>query len=148
MKTRLALALIVAASLAISGCATAGGPSPTPSGPASSGPAATPTPPAPTPTPIAADVAGPTDAAALVIATDPRFAGAIELTPDIIGASRWWEAEALDDGAYRITLTVGWGDCPAGCINRHTWIFEVTADGQVTLIEESGDAVPEGSLPE
>jgi len=148
MKTRLALALVVAASLAFAGCAAGGGQSPASSGPASSGPAPTPTAPAPTPTPIAADVAGPADAAALVIATDPRFAGAIELTPDIIGASKWWEAEALDDGAYRITLTIGWGDCPAGCINRHTWIFEVTAVGQVTLIEESGDAVPEGSLPE
>lgn len=143
MKTRFALVLVVAASLAVAGCATGGGGSPEPSAPTP-----TPTVPAPTPTPIAADVASPADAAALVIATDPRFNGAIELTPDIIGASKWWEAAPLADGAYRITLTIGWGDCPAGCINRHVWVFEVTADGGVTLIDESGDEVPAGSLPE
>ena len=82
------------------------------------------------------------DAAALVIATDPRFSGAIELTPDIIGASKWWKAEALPGGGYRIELTVGWGDCFAGCIERHVWTFDVDATGGVTLVSESGDPVP------
>jgi hypothetical protein len=148
MKTRLALVLVVtlstlvACSTDVGGGSPSGSPTPTPT------PAPTPTAPAPSPTPVAADVASAADAAALVIATDPRFTGAVSLTSDLIGASKWWEAEALADGAYRITLTIGWGDCPAGCINRHAWVFEVTAEGLVTLLEESGDPMPEGSLPE
>ena len=102
--------------------------------------------PRPTPTPIVAPVATPADAAAIVIASDPRFVGAIQLTPDIIGASKWWKAEPLSSGGYRIELTVGWGDCPAGCINRHVWTFDVDATGGLTLVSESGDEVP-SNLP-
>ena len=100
-----------------------------------------------TPTPIAVHVATPEEAAALVIASDPRFAGMIKLSPDIIGASRWWEAAALADGGFQIMLTIGWGDCPSGCIDRHSWVYRVTADGLVTLESETGDPMPAGSLP-
>jgi len=82
------------------------------------------------------------DAAAIVIASDPRFAGAIELTPDIIGASKWWTAEPLAGGGYRVELTIGWGDCPAGCINRHVWTFDVDPRGGITRVGDSGDPVP------
>jgi hypothetical protein len=149
MKTRLPVIVIVALASVLAACSTGAGRSPASSSPVAS-PSSPPgsTSPAPTPTPIAADVASPEDAAALVIATDPRFEGAISLTSDIIGASKWWEAEALPDGAYRISLTIGWGDCPAGCINHHVWVFEVTAAGSLTLLEESGDAVPDSGLPD
>jgi hypothetical protein len=114
---------------------------------AACGPAATTAPSAapslrPTPTPIAAVVATPADAAALVIATNPLFAGAIPLTPDVIGASKWWEATPLAGGGYTVVLTVGWGDCPSGCISRHVWTFEVKADGGVRLVSETGEPVP------
>jgi hypothetical protein len=125
----LALAAVLAA--AVAGCGGAASPSPTGS----------PTE-RPTPTPIARPVVTPADAAALVIASDPRFAGTIELTPDIIGASRWWTAEPLPAGGYRVVLTVGWGDCPAGCIERHTWTYDVTPAGELTLVDESGPEVP------
>ena len=39
-------------------------------------------------------------------------------------------------------LTIGWGDCPAGCIERHVWTFDVDANGGLTLVSESGDEVP------
>ena len=96
----------------------------------------------PTPTPIVARVASPGDAAALVIATNPIFAGTMELRPDVIGASRWWTAIPLASGGYRVELTVGWGDCPAGCIERHVWTFDVDASGSVRLVSETGDPVP------
>ena len=96
----------------------------------------------PTPTPIAPPVVTPHDAAAAVIASDPRFEGAIQLTPEVIGASRWWTSTPLPGGGYRIELTVGWGDCPAGCINRHTWTFDVTPAGTLTLVEEGGAPLP------
>ena len=33
----------------------------------------------------------------------------------------------------------GWGDCPAGCISRHYWLFHVQSDGTVILIKSYGD---------
>lgn len=96
----------------------------------------------PTPTPIVVPVSTPEEAAALVIATNPLFAGTTQLAPDVIGASRWWTATPLDGGGYAIELTIGWGDCPAGCIDKHVWTFEVTADGKVDLVSEAGDPVP------
>jgi hypothetical protein len=96
----------------------------------------------PTPTPITVIVSSPADAAALVIATNPMFAGAIELKPGLIGASKYWKAEPLQGGGYRIELTIGWGDCPAGCIERHVWTYDVDAGGGLTLVGDSGDPVP------
>jgi hypothetical protein len=119
---------------------------------AACGPAATtsptPSPSArPTPTPITVPVGSPEEAAAQVIATNRLFAGAIPLTPDIVGASKWWTATPLAGGGYAIELTVGWGDCPAGCIDRHVWTFEVGPDGSMKLVNESGKPVP-ANLPD
>lgn len=33
----------------------------------------------------------------------------------------------------------GYGDCPAGCINEHTWYFNVFKDGSVQFAGEEGD---------
>jgi hypothetical protein len=126
------MALAVALHAAVAGCGGATA-SPAPTAEPSN---------RPTPTPIARPVVTPGDAAAVVIASDPRFAGTIELTPDIIGASRWWTAEPLGGGGFRVELTIGWGDCPAGCINRHVWTYDVTPAGQLSLVSETGDVVP------
>ena len=149
MRTRLSLPILAALSVVLAAACTDAGRSAGTSSPDLTSPGGSPTATlaVPSPTPIAADVASAADAAARVIATDPRFEGAIALTPDVIGASKWWAAEALADGAYRIALTLGWGDCPSGCIDTHTWVFRVTADGRVTLLEEAGDPVPEGNFP-
>jgi hypothetical protein len=87
-------------------------------------------------------VLSPEDAAARAIATDKRFAGATQLDPGVIGASKWWRATQTSDGGYVIAITLGSGDCPAGCISQHTWTFTVTADGSVTKTGESGDPLP------
>ena len=128
MRTLLALPLLVSS---LSACAAGAAPTPTP------GPTVR-----PTPTPIVANVSSPGDAAALVIATDPMFAGTMEQRPDVIGASRWWTAEPLASGGYRVEVTIGWGDCMAGCIERHVWTFDVDASGGVKLVGETGDPVP------
>jgi len=96
----------------------------------------------PTPTPITVSVSSAADAAALVIATNPMFLGVTELRPDVIGASKYWKAEPRAGGGYRIELTIGWGDCPAGCIERHVWTYDVDASGGLTLVSETGDPVP------
>lgn len=110
---------------------------------ACAGAATTPEPtPKPTPTPVGPPVTNPTEAAARVLATDPRFAGAMEYSADVIGASKWWTASPLEGGGYTIEVTIGWGDCPAGCIERHVWTYEVGPDGTVKLVSESGPEVP------
>jgi hypothetical protein len=131
---RTIIALLAVAAVAVAAC---GGSTPSPS----PEPVATAR---PTPTPVAATVATPEDAAALVIASNPLFAGAMPEDPNTIGASKWWTATPLADGGFGIQITVGWGDCMAGCIDRHTWDYEVAADGVVELIREAGPDVPPG----
>jgi hypothetical protein len=130
-RARLALLAAVLLGGTLVACAAASAPSP------SSVPTSR-----PSPTPIAVIVASPADAAALVIATNPLFVGAAERKPDVIGASKYWKAEPLASGGYRIELTIGWGDCPAGCIERHVWTYDVDASGGLTQVSETGDPIP------
>ena len=106
-------------------------------------PAATPVPsPGATPTPVTVVVGSALDAATLVIASDPLFSGAAPQADDVIGQSKYWVATPLDGGGYRIDLTIGWGDCMAGCIDRHVWTYEVSPDGTLELVSEDGPEVP------
>jgi hypothetical protein len=132
--SRLAAAFLVGmlALLALAAC-----------GPAGATPSPTPVPTVrPTPTPIAAKVTTPEDAATLVIASNPIFAGAAKQDPEMIGASKWWTATPTADGGYQIEITFGWGDCMAGCIERHVWTYLVEPDGALELVAEEGDDVP------
>jgi hypothetical protein len=43
---------------------------------------------------------------------------------------------ATEVGHY--TFKHGWGDCPAGCLKEHFWVYTVQ-DGLVELIDEHGD---------
>ena len=130
------LPLVVLAAAALGACSPGSSPSPT----------AEPTL-KPTPTPIGEPIATIDEAARLVIASDPRFAGVTKLDPNLIGASAWWEGQRLEMGDYELTITIGWGDCPAGCINKHQWLFRVTPDAVITLVSETGDPLPAGTLP-
>jgi hypothetical protein len=40
------------------------------------------------------------------------------------------------------TFSRGWGDCPAGCIDRHYWDFVVIGDRTVLLVAEYGTPLP------
>lgn len=85
---------------------------------------------------------------AAIVAAEPRFAGIGPQDPDLIGQSAWYEAKpASGVGAFVVTIQVGWGDCPSGCIERHTWTYAVAPDGTVTLLSEGGDAVPPDAMP-
>ena len=71
------------------------------------------------------------------------------VNPDLIGQAAWYDAKpASGVGAFVVTITVGWGDCPAGCIDRHTWTYAVAPDGTVNLLSEGGDPVPPEAFPE
>ena len=136
MSMKNAATLVLAASVGLAACTSATTPSPSP----------IPTP-RPTPTPIVVKVSTATDAAALVMAANPIFAGTMELRPDVIGAPKWWTATPLAGGGYTIEVTLGSGDCQAGCISRHVWTFEVSADGTMKLVKEAGDPLPSDVSP-
>ncbi len=90
---------------------------------------------------------GPTDAAAaarLALAQQARFAGIGPLDDTLIGQAAWYEATATDEG-WQVVIRIGWGDCPAGCINEHRWTYAVGRDANVELIQEDGDALPDAT---
>jgi hypothetical protein len=64
----------------------------------------------------------------------------VPLRPDMIGQSSWYEAYQDGDG-FRVDITVGQGDCQAGCIDKHTWSYHVSVNGTVELIGETGDPI-------
>lgn len=105
---------------------------------------------APTPSigPSGGRVTTPEQAVERVIAHEPRFAGIRPRDPELIGQPAWYEvAPASGVGAFLVSVRVGWGDCPAGCIDEHTWLYAVGPDGSVTLRSEAGDPVPADAWP-
>ena len=83
-------------------------------------------------------------AAARVLAANPQFAGIGPLNSEMIGQCCWYDVTEVP-GGYQVTIHVGWGDCPAGCIDKHEWTYAVTAaDGSIRLTGETGPPVPAG----
>jgi hypothetical protein len=101
---------------------------------------------APTPTP--GPVVLPSDALARVVEHEPRLAGIPAFDSALIGQSSWYTVEpASGVGAFLVTARVGWGDCESGCIDEHSWTFAVAPDGTVTVMSESGPAIPPDAWP-
>lgn len=98
------------------------------------------------PAPSSGTVDSPEAAFARVVAQNPRFAGIGRLNTEMIGQCCWYEAEAAP-GGFQVRVQVGWGDCPAGCIDKHDWTYAVSTTGLVTLLAETGAPVPAGILP-
>ena len=96
--------------------------------------------------PPSASVAPLTEAKAiqLVLGQDARFAGIGPADPDLIGQAAWYEVAATQNG-WQVQVRIGWGDCPAGCINQHRWVYAVTREGDVSLVSEEGDPPPVAS---
>ncbi len=97
--------------------------------------------PSPTASAAISGVASAAQAAALVLASDPRYAQVRPGDPNLVGQCCTYDAEAVPPG-YVVTLNLGWGDCPSGCISHQKSIFHVDADGTITLVEQSGDENP------
>ncbi len=98
------------------------------------------------PAPSSGTVDSPAAAFARVVARNPQFAGIGLLNTEMIGQCCWYEAEAAP-GGFQVRVHVGWGDCPAGCIDKHDWTYAVSTTGLVTLLAETGAQVPAGILP-
>jgi hypothetical protein len=112
-------------------------------GPASGSPSPSP---APSPTPAPSPIDSAEAAAERVLEQNPQFAGMEPLNPDMVGQCCWYETSETADG-YEVVLRIGWGDCMAGCIERHEWTYAVSRDGQVTFLGEQGDPLPPDLLP-
>ena len=85
-----------------------------------------------------------TQAAGLALAEGARFAGIGPRDDNLIGQAAWYEVAGVDDG-WQVVIRIGWGDCPAGCINEHRWTYAVGRDASVKLIREEGDVLPDGT---
>jgi hypothetical protein len=81
------------------------------------------------------------DAIRLVLAKEARFEGIGPRNQDLVGQAAWYEVADAEDG-WQITVRMGWGDCPAGCIKQHRWVYAVSRIGDFSLLSEDGDALP------
>jgi hypothetical protein len=86
------------------------------------------------------------DAWAAVAATDERFASLEPYDDELIGQCCFYRVTEVE-GGYQVDVEVGWGDCPAGCINKHRWTYAVNPDGVVALLNEEGEPLPPGPFP-
>jgi hypothetical protein len=102
----------------------------------------------PVPTPPGPAVTLPGHAVARVVSAEPRFTGIQPFDTGLIGQSSWYTVEpASGVGAFLVTVRVGWGDCESGCIDEHGWVYAVTPDGGVRVVNETGPAVPDDAWP-
>jgi hypothetical protein len=140
MNRSFAPAILLSALLAIfSACAS--GPTAMPQVSPAASPSTAPTAPAPS---VTLPITTPDAAAARVIASDARFAGIGPRDPNVSGRCCWYSTVPLADGSFQVAIEIGWGDCPAGCMNKHDWLYMVGPDGTVTLAREGGPEVPAG----
>lgn len=110
---------------------------------------APPTPhPSASPTPVPVSVTTPEQAVARVILAEPRLTGIAPQDPNLIGQASWYTvAPASGVGAFVVNVRIGWGDCQAGCIDEHTWVYAVSLDGTVSVVSEAGDPLPADAWP-
>ncbi len=138
-------AAVVAVALGAAACTASGGSASPPA--AGSSASSSPSPaPAATGGATLNPAAGAAAAFDAVRARSPWFDGIGPKSATAIGQASWWEATAGGGGSWRVAITVGWGDCPSGCVSRHVWRWAVGADGSVAFAGETGPAVPAGDL--
>ena len=82
-------------------------------------------------------------AAVRVLTQVNRWPGLGPFDPNRVGQCCGYRVTTSATG-WTVTIEVGWGDCPAGCIYRHEWRYDVRADGTVNDLGETGPAVPAG----
>jgi hypothetical protein len=94
---------------------------------------------------IALPIDTPAEAHEAVLATGAPFDDFVFLDGGLIGASQYFEVKGDPGSAatWVVTYTHGWGDCQAGCISRHTFVYLVDpVTGDATFDRQEGDALP------
>ena len=133
--TRTPTSALLALLVLVAGACGSGASAPSPTGSPSAAP------PSPSSS-VVLPITTPDQAAQLVVAGDARFKGIGPRDPNLIGGCCFYEAADNGDGSFGVTIEIGWGDCPSGCLNRHHWVYSVAADGTIALQREDGPPVP------
>jgi hypothetical protein len=84
------------------------------------------------------------EAHAAVLALGTPFNSFAPIESAMIGANATYEVKGSDggDAAWIVIYTYGWGDCQAGCIDRHSWAFQVDSrTGIATYDSQMGSAL-------
>jgi hypothetical protein len=89
---------------------------------------------------VVTHVGSASQAAAVVFASNPIFNSIIPDPGTTVGQTAWYTASD-DVNGFVVSVTMGSGDCPAGCANNHTWNYAVSTSGKVTLASEQGPDV-------
>jgi hypothetical protein len=87
----------------------------------------------------------PAEAHEAVLETGAPFGDFAFLGDGLIGASQYYEVKGEPGSAasWIVIYTYGWGDCPAGCISRHTFVYQVDpVTGEVRFDRQEGEALP------
>jgi hypothetical protein len=106
--------------------------------------APTASPPNPTSTPSGSPIVVTADQAAnRVLMQINRWPGVGAFDPNRVGQCCGYRVTSSPTG-WTVTIEVGWGDCPAGCIYRHDWRYDVHGDGTIDDLGETGPPVPAG----
>jgi hypothetical protein len=92
--------------------------------------------------PLPRDITTAEEAAEAVKESNPLFGSIGPKDPTMMGQADWWTAVPSGSGTppdgWSVVYRVGWGDCQAGCIDEHTWTYEVGRDGTVGFVGEGG----------
>ncbi len=94
---------------------------------------------------ISLPIDSPAEAHQAVLAAGAPFEDFSFLESGLIGASQYFEVkgEPGSSATWVVIYTYGWGDCQAGCISRHTFVYLVDpVTGDVTFDRQEGDALP------
>lgn len=87
----------------------------------------------------------PAEAHAAVVVLGTPFANFAPIDRALIGANATYEVKGAEGGeaVWIVVYTYGWGDCQAGCIDRHSWAFQVDgASGAARYDSQMGPTLP------
>jgi len=90
-------------------------------------------------------IATPEDAHAAVLAAGGPFDEFTYNDGALIGAAKYYDVkgEAGSDAIWIAVYTYGWNDCESGCINGHSFVYQVDPlTGAATFDSHKGDALP------
>jgi hypothetical protein len=96
-------------------------------------------------------IASPEDAHAAVLAAGGPFADFTYNTGALIGATKYYDVkgEPGSAAAWIVIYTYGWNDCAAGCLNGHSFVYQVDPlTGVATFDSHQGDVLPADAPPE
>ena len=90
-------------------------------------------------------IATPEDAHAAVLAAGGPFDEFAYNDGALIGATKYYDVkgEPGSDAIWIVVYTYGWNDCESGCINGHSFVYQVDPlTGAATFDSHQGDALP------